>query len=127
MKKILYTIMLLFAVTLTASAQAKIEFDKTTINFGQFTEDNAIQSCTFTYTNKGDRPLVLINVVASCGCTTPIYTKTPVNPGEKGIIKVKYNGTGKYPGHFKKSITVRSNSVDEVTRLYIEGDMTEKK
>lgn len=38
-----------------------------------------------------------------------------------------YNGTGKFPGHFKKSITVRSNAKTELTRLYVEGVMTEKK
>ena len=47
-------------------------------------------------------------------------------PGKKGTIKVTYNGTGKYPGHFKKSITLRTNAKTEMVRLYIEGDMTPK-
>ena len=47
-------------------------------------------------------------------------------PGKKGTIKVTYNGTGKYPGHFKKSITLRTNAKTEMVRLYIEGDMTAK-
>ena len=59
--------------------------------------------------------------VASCGCTVPEYTKTPIQPGEKGEIKVTY--TAKFPGHFKKSITVSTNGVVEMTRLYVEGDM----
>ena len=45
----------------------------------------------------------------------------------RGEIKVTYNGEGKFPGHFKKSITVRTNGAVEMTRLYIEGDMTEAK
>ena len=45
---------------------------------------------------------------------------------QKGTIKVTYNGTGKYPGHFKKSITLRTNAKTEMLRLYIEGDMTAK-
>ena len=64
--------------------------------------------------------------VASCGCTVPEYTKEPIMPGKKGTIKVTYNGTGKYPGHFKKSITLRTNAKTEMVRLYIEGDMTAK-
>lgn len=48
-------------------------------------------------------------------------------PGQKGEIKVTYSGAGKFPGHFKKTITVRTNGVPEMTRLYIEGDMTESK
>ena len=46
-------------------------------------------------------------------------------PGKSGTIKVTYNGKGKFPGHFKKSITVRTNGQPEMTRLYIEGTMTE--
>lgn len=117
--------MLLFVVTLTASAQAKIQFEKTSLDFGKFSEANPVQTGTLVFSNVGDQPLVLTNVVASCGCTVPTYPKAPIKPGEKGEIKVKYNGAGKFPGHFKKTITVRTNGVQEITRLYIEGEMTE--
>lgn len=123
MKKIvLMTMMLLCSITF-ASAQAKIEFKETTHNFGQFSEKSPVVSCSFTFTNVGDAPLVINQAIASCGCTVPEYTKTPIQPGESGEIKVTYNGTGKFPGHFKKSITVRTNGEVEMTRLYIEGDM----
>ena len=129
MKKILVMTMLLICGMTTAMAQkpAEIKFDKLTHNFGSFSEKNPVVTCTFTYTNVGDQPLIVNQAVASCGCTVPEYTKTPVKPGEKGEIKVTYNGTGKFPGHFKKSITVRTNGAVEMTRLYIEGDMTEAK
>ena len=55
------------------------------------------------------------------------YTQTPIQPGKKGEIKVTYNGKGKFPGHFKKTITVRTNGDPEMTRLYIEGVMKEAK
>lgn len=126
MRKFIYTLMLLFAVTLTASAQAEIKFDKTTHNWGKFSEKSPVQTCVFKFTNTGNQPLVINQVVASCGCTTPTYTKQPVKPGESGEISVKYNGTGKFPGHFKKNVTVRTNASQEVIRLYIEGDMTEE-
>jgi endonuclease YncB( thermonuclease family) len=126
MKKILMTLMLLGSMT-AAMAQAQIKFEKTTHNFGTFSENEPKVTCTFTYTNVGDQPLVINQAIASCGCTVPEYTKTPVQPGEKGEIKVTYNGAGKFPGHFKKSITIRTNGSVEITRLYIEGDMTEAK
>jgi hypothetical protein len=44
-------------------------------------------------------------------------------PGCKGKITVTYNGAGKFPGHFKKSITIRTNAKQEIIRLYVEGDM----
>lgn len=115
------------AQTASGNKQAEIKFDTTSHNFGKFSESAPKVSCTFTYTNVGNTPLVINQAVASCGCTVPEYTKTPVQPGKKGQIKITYNGTGKFPGHFKKSITVRTNGVVEMTRLYIEGDMEEAK
>ena len=125
-KMILMTLMLVCGMTMSmAQKPAQIKFEKTTHNFGSFSESNPKVTCTFTYTNVGEQPLVVNQAIASCGCTVPEYTKTPVQPGEKGEIKVTYNGAGKFPGHFKKSITIRTNGAVEMTRLYIEGEMTE--
>lgn len=107
--------------------QAEIKFDKITHNFGTFSEKDPIQTATFTFTNVGSAPLIINQAIASCGCTVPTFTKQPIKPGEKGEIKVKYNGTGKFPGHFKKSITIRCNGKTEMTRLYVEGNMEEAK
>jgi hypothetical protein len=127
MKKfLLSTLMLICGITFI-SAQAEIKFDKLTHDFGTFSEASPVVTCTFNFTNSGDKPLVINQAVASCGCTVPEYTKDPIQPGQKGSIKVTYNGTGKFPGHFKKSITVRTNGKVEMTRLYIEGTMEEKK
>ncbi len=126
-KLILMSFLLLSGMTAMAQKPAQIKFDKTTHNFGSFSEKAPRVTCTFTYTNVGEQPLVVNQAVASCGCTVPEYTKEPVKPGAKGEIKVTYNGAGKFPGHFKKSITVRTNGAVEMTRLYIEGDMTEAK
>ena len=127
MKRIVFTTLLFVCCILGASAQAEIKFDKLTHDFGKFSESSPVVTCTFTFTNTGNKPLVINQAVASCGCTVPEYTKDPIQPGQKGSIKVTYNGTGKFPGHFKKSNTVRTNAKVEMTRLYIEGDMEEKK
>lgn len=122
------TVLLLGCFTMAmAQKPAEIKFDKLVHNFGTFSEKEPVVSCIFTFTNVGEQPLVINQAVASCGCTVPEYTKTPVQPGEKGELKVTYNGTGKFPGHFKKSITVRTNGAIEMTRLHIEGDMEEAK
>ena len=75
----------------------------------------------------GDQPLVINQAVASCGCTVPNYTKQPIAPGQKGQISITYDGKGRFPGHFKKTVTVRTNGKVELTRLYVEGVMEEKK
>jgi len=129
MKKILLmAFMLLGSMTMMlAQKPAEIKFDKVTHNFGNFSDKEPVVSCVFSFTNVGGQPLVVNQAVASCGCTVPEYTKTPIQPGEKGEIKVTYNGTGKFAGHFKKSITIRTNGAVEMTRLYIEGNMEESK
>ena len=119
--------MMLVCGIIGVSAQAEIKFDSLSHNFGKFSEAAPVVNCTFTFTNVGDKELIINQAVASCGCTVPDYPKSPIKPGEKGAIKVTYNGTGKFPGHFKKSITIRTNGKVEMTRLYIEGDMEEKK
>ena len=128
MKKVLLmALMLICGLTFaTAQKQAEIKFDKLTHNFGQFSDKDPVVSCTFTFQNVGESPLIINQAIASCGCTVPEYTKDPIAPGEKGEIKVTYNGTGKLPGHFKKSITVRTNGDVEMTRLAFEGDMVEE-
>lgn len=107
-----------------ASAQkADVKFDKLSHDFGKFTEKDAVQKCVFTFTNTGDAPLIINQAVASCGCTVPTYTKKPVAPGQQGTINVTYNGKGSFPGHFKKTVTVRTNGKTEMVRLYVEGTM----
>ena len=125
MKKI-FSIVCMLMVSIAMMAQAQIKFDKTSHDCGKFSESDPIVKCTFTFTNTGDKPLFINQAVASCGCTVPTYTKTPVQPGEKGTINVTYNGTGKFPGHFRKTITIRSNAKTEMVRLTIEGDMQEE-
>ncbi|MBR4899058.1 MAG: DUF1573 domain-containing protein [Prevotella sp.] len=127
MKKLIFMVMLLMGGISVAFAQkqADIKFDKLMHDFGKFSESDPVVTCVFSFTNVGDAPLIINQAMPSCGCTVPEFTKQPIQPGEKGEIKVTYNGQGKFPGHFKKSITVRTNAKVEMTRLYIEGEMLE--
>lgn len=128
MKKIFLTTLFLVSSILIVLAQgtAEITFDKTTHNFGTFSENSPKVTCKFQFKNTGDDPLVIHQAIASCGCTVPRYPKEPLKPGESGEITVTYDGTGKFPGHFRKTITIRTNGKKEITRLYIEGDMMPK-
>ena len=127
MKRIILALTMLVAMVTSASAQAEIKFEKVVHNFGTFEETSPVQKATFTFTNVGNKPLVINQAIASCGCTVPSYTKQPIAPGQKGQISVAYHGKGMFPGHFKKSITIRTNGNVEMSRLYIEGVMNEKK
>ena len=127
MKKLVLTTILcvigLFAYA-GVSGEADIKFDKLTHEFGTFSEDDPVVTCKFKFTNTGDELLVIHQAIASCGCTVPEYPKTPIKPGESGEITVTYNGQGKFHGHFKKSITIRTNGKSEIIRLYVSGEMT---
>ena len=127
MKRILLALAMIAVSASYASAQAEIKFDALSQNLGTFSAADPVRTTVFTFKNVGDQPLIINQAVASCGCTVPDYTKAPIAPGATGQIKVTYDGTGKFPGHFKKNITVRTNGKVEMTRIYIEGDMTEEK
>lgn len=116
----------LLASTQSGEKVAEIKFDTLTHDFGTFSEADPVLTCEFGFTNVGTAPLVIHQAISSCGCTVPDYTKEPIKPGERGTIKVTYNGKGKFHGQFRKVITVRSNSRGEnkAVNLYIQGFMT---
>ncbi|MGB0522828.1 MAG: DUF1573 domain-containing protein [Flammeovirgaceae bacterium] len=108
-----------FALINTGYAQKKIQFDKTAHEFSKIMEGEQAEA-TFTFTNTGKEPITLVNVKASCGCTTPSWTKTPVLPGKTGIVKALYNSQGR-PGPFNKTITVNTDGEPQYVVLRISG------
>ncbi|MBQ8362164.1 MAG: DUF1573 domain-containing protein [Bacteroidaceae bacterium] len=126
MKKMTMSVVMLVLGVVMALAQTKAEitFEVTTYDFGTFSENDPKVTCVFKFKNTGNAPLIIHQAVASCGCTVPDYTKQPIKAGESGEIKVTYNGAGRYPGKFRKTITVHSNATNDVVRLYIKGNMT---
>lgn len=91
-----------------------------TFDFGTVKQGGKV-SHDFTFKNTGTQPLIISDVQASCGCTTPDYTKTPVNPGEEGVIKVVYDTSGQGEGAKHKSVTVTSNAAEPLLTLHIKG------
>ncbi len=87
----------------------KIEFIKTEHDYGSI-QKGANGDCEFTFKNIGTEPLILSSVKASCGCTTPNYSKEPIMPGKTGSIKVHYNTNN--IGGFNKTVTVNSNAAN---------------
>lgn len=111
------------SINTRAENYAEIKFDTLRHNFGKFSKEDPIVKCTFGFTNTGTAPLIINQAFATCGCTVPRWPNKPIKPGERGEIEVTYNGKGKFPGHFQKTVTVRTNGVTEVVRLTIEGKM----
>ena len=88
---------------------AKIRFEEMEHQYGTIMKGGN-GDCEFVFWNDGDEPLILQNVKASCGCTTPTWTQKPVMPGQSGSIKVRYNTNN--VGGFSKTVTVTSNAVN---------------
>ena len=101
---------------------AQLEFGTSKHDFGKFKEEAGPQTANFEFTNTGTSDLLVTRVLASCGCTTPDWTKHPVKPGEKGFVKVTYDPRNR-PNKFKKTATVYTNGQPKVSVLIIEGDV----
>lgn len=89
----------------------KIEFKakENTIDYGTITKkgDNGVRSIEFT--NTGDAPLIVSNVLSTSGFSIPSKPNQPIMPGKTGKIEVKYS---MIPGPIRKTITVESNAVN---------------
>ncbi len=79
----------------------------------------------FIFKNEGDSPLIINNVVPSCGCVTPSWTKQPIAPGDTGSVHVFYNSN--MSGTFSKTIKVYSNSQGKRPVLKISGETKKRK
>lgn len=124
MRKVLFTVMSVFLFAVASNAQGVLKFNKETHDFGKVTEGPVV-TYNFEVTNTGTAPVVITNAQASCGCTTPEWTKDPIMPGAKSTIKVGYNTSGRV-GPINKTITVISNAENGTTILTIKGNVAAK-
>lgn len=106
------------------SSLGAFKFEELEFDFGTIAEGKIVEH-VFNFVNDGQAPLVISNVTASCGCTTPDYTKTPVKPGETGFVKVAFNSTGK-PGTQAPTVSIQANTSPNVNRLRLKGNVTPK-
>lgn len=125
MKKFILTLVVaLFGFAAQAQEQpadgAKIQFAEKVINYGKI-DKGANGTRVFKFKNEGNQPLVLNTVRASCGCTTPKWTREPIAPGQEGEITVKYD-TNRM-GNFHKTVTVNSNATNKTVVLTIKGQV----
>jgi len=101
-----------------------ISFTDTIHDFGTV-QEGTMATYEFNFKNTGTAPVILQNVQASCGCTTPNWTKDPIAPGQSSKITVTYNSQGR-PGSFNKTITVTSNASRPTLVVLIKGTVQPK-
>lgn len=109
-------------LTLNAFAQVAkpLQFREETFDFGSVKEEGGPVMHEFLFTNISGRPIKILTVQASCGCTTPSWTKDPIPSGKTGYIQASYNPKGR-PGYFNKSLTITTDFDSNPAILQIKG------
>jgi archaellum component FlaG (FlaF/FlaG flagellin family) len=129
MKRVLFVFGLLLLTANIVSAQQKdasiAVIDSAVYDFGNINESDGAVTHAFKIKNEGEKALVVTKVAASCGCTSPDWTKEPIAPGQTGEIKVTYDPANR-PGSFTKTISVYSNGKTGSLVLTIKGNVTPK-
>jgi hypothetical protein len=126
----------LAAILLTSAASAQgsksgntygtVQFDRTIYDFGDIMLSDGPVTATFTAKNIGSKPVVIYNVVSSCGCTDVEWTRQPLKKNETGTIKATYsNDEGAYP--FDKTLTVYISGQKKPVILRLRGESHDKK
>ncbi len=114
--------MLLLASSLTLGATEqnrgpRMTFDGSSHDFGDVQRRGGDLIKEFQFVNDGDAPLVIKKITKSCSCMTVTYSRKPVMPGEKAVIKVKYEPHKVEPGIFHKVVQIYSNEQNQRVRL----------
>lgn len=107
---------------LKREGQAVIEFDKMSHNFGVVKAETP-NTTVFTVKNVGKNPLIIENVEASCGCTTPKKPEKPILPGQSDVIEVTFKSNPGQLGGQKKVVTVTANTEERVHLLEISAQV----
>lgn len=95
-----------------------ITWKEDSFTFGDIEKGKPV-SHEFTFKNTTKQTVLITNVKAQCGCTATNYTKTPIKPGETGVVTATYNAAN--PGAFSKTVTVTTNDSDVNKILTIKG------
>lgn len=100
--------------------QTTLSFDKLVHDYGEV-EPEVENFTTFTVTNTGDKPLVISDVSASCGCTTPKKPEKPIAPGESDVIEVVFKSKPGQKNEITKTVTVTANTAEKVHKVEIKA------
>jgi hypothetical protein len=118
----IFSLLILGVTAKSQIASTKMQLSTTEHDFGTFKEEEGRQTFDFIVTNTGTEPLIIQNVQASCGCTTPEWTKQPIPAGAKGKVTAIYDPKDR-PGQFNKTLSVHTNTKPEVVVLVIKGEV----
>jgi hypothetical protein len=117
--------MIVLISPLVAQVAKPVRFTEETFDFGTIGEEDGPVTHTFAFVNTSDKPVMILAVKPSCGCTTPEWSKEPVLPGKTGMVKAQFDPKGR-PGFFHKSLTVTTDFEGQPITLYIKGQVASR-
>lgn len=122
MKRINVLVLVLILVMGVSAQSPVLTFEKPLHDFGKIREQDGAATYNFKFTNTGNAPLVINRVHATCGCTTPNWTREPILPGRSGFVTASFNPAGR-PGSFLNTISVFSNAGTNAITISIKGEV----
>lgn len=123
MKRLFITLITFIAITTGLMAQAHLRANVDNVDLGQVEWNNPVR-IDYTIHNDGDIPLLIVDVLSSCGCSVPEWSSEPIEPGKNGKISVDFDA--KALGKFHKEISIYSNSTPNLVYLSFTGEVVRK-
>lgn len=108
MKKLLFIVCFISTLALQAQLAKPLQFKEEIFDFGQVIEKDGPVIHQFEFTNALNRPVKVLDVKPSCGCTTPGWSKEAIMPGKTGFIQAQFDPKGR-PGFFSKTLNVTTD------------------
>ncbi len=105
-------------MTALTQAQPLVFCNETEQNIGEVMWKKPV-TVSFTLTNKGNDPLLIRDVKASCGCMDAKWDNSPVAPNASTQLSVTYDA--KMLGHFEKFLEVTTNASSKPIYLIMKG------
>ena len=120
--RVSFTLLLLIALPLSAQKSDLLMFQEKMFDFGEVAETSGKVEHEFTFVNNAARPIKIVSVDASCGCTTTGYSKEEIKQGKSGFVKVSFDPRGR-AGYFNKAISITTDYGTEAIVLQIKGQV----
>jgi hypothetical protein len=112
----------IFTLGLSLHGQTGTKFNKLIHDFGNVKEEEDSVTTIFSFKNTSSKPIIIVKVETSCGCTKPRYSNDSIMPGDTGFVKAIYETRGR-SGSFYKNLFVHFNNDAYYQSLAIKGNV----
>lgn len=125
-RSLMRSFLLLLALFLCETLPAQLVFEPAEYDFGTVEEAGGKVRCSFRGVNRGKRPVVLLDVVTTCGCTVPTFSRRPIAPGGETVVEVAYDPYNR-PGAFDRNLYLYGPDRERLAVLRIRGTVAPRR